>query len=302
MAIFFTNKITNAEDKNMTSSATEDIFFTPSDANYLTLFFIPSPEAVDWASPQSVLISQIKNHFSLQARNLGHVNVNLKCRNGAEILTGMTGQNMDSKFQLFIKGAGFGILWHSFKGALEQKESLQEELPQLSKQKRLSFVRLKISDSVCAKLTNYLDEYKSEDKQKNYGLANRPRFGEGAGCTAFGVSFLEIANLLQKESKEWNVNLSVPISLLGKPVSDQFVPIWKILFSKSWAAENEPHKKISFWDPDLMHQWVHKKYHSQESNQVESFKKIKIGDTLGLYYDYSNLKADDSPIWLTENK
>jgi hypothetical protein len=274
--------------EDMQKAEAHPLFETESKGNYLSLYFIPSPYGVDWSNPRSVLLSNVRNQFSFKPRKLGHVNVHLKCESETEELTGMYSPQMNSKTQILINGAGYGILWHSFPGALEEKELLQLELPNYISENRLSLVRLKISSSVCKKLKNYLSEYKSQNFQKSYGLFNRPRLKEGAGCSAFGVSFLDIANLLQQETKEWQVQLNISEALLGAPVRDEYIPVWRIYNTKSWAQENEPHKKILFWDPDKMHAWTLKN------------KNTEIAGVPGYYKDLSDIEADNSPIWLAE--
>ena len=45
----------------------------------------------------------------------------------------------------------------------------------------------------------YFHEYRDRGYAQNYGLPLRPRYGEGAGCSAFAVSFLDVAGLLASD-------------------------------------------------------------------------------------------------------
>ena len=285
----------------MNTAQAENLFSPSSDSNYITLYSIASPYGVDWSNPRSVLFSQLKNNLTYHARKLGHINVHLQCQGQEEQLTGMTSQTMDSKKRLILYGAGFGILWHSFDGSLEtSKESLKHELPEYVKEDRLSFFRAKISNSTCAKLSRYLKEYREMNVEKAYGLVNRPRHKEGAGCTAFAASFLDVAKMAA-ETTPWQVDLLVPDKLLGIPINDRYVPLWDVLFTNRWANEDEPHKKIRFWDPDLFQQWILKtreEIAGQTTNSV--YKKIELSDAPGIFVDYSHIEADNSPIWLTD--
>ena len=252
---------------------------------FLTFYFIPSPHGVDWKSPRSTLISNLKNQLSLMPRKLGHVNVELSRAGKIEELTGMYSPRMDSIQQILLKGAGFGVMWHSFPGALEKKEDLLEELPAYIKVGRLSFLRLKISLSVFDRLKNYLTDYQELNVQKNYGLANRPLHKEGAGCTAFAVSFLDAVDLLPDVRNQWRVELNVPERLIGSPLRGQYVPISRIAFTKNWAEPTEKYKNIVFWDPDKMHNWV-----LRNTN-------LTVDRAPGHFLDVSTVEVHNSPLW-----
>jgi len=275
------------------------IFQNNPDENYLTLFFIPSPYPIDWSSPKNLLASQIKNQLSGKDRKLGHVNVHLSCKNQEDQLTGMASNNLNSKTQLIIHGSGMGILWHSFAGKVEDKHELMQELPKYIEQERLSYLKIKISDSNCQKLNTYLKEYRQNNVGRNYGLYNRPRYGEGAGCSAFGASFLDIANILGDESKMWMSELLVPEKLLGPPIRDRYVGLWEVYFAEKWANPNEPHEKIVFWEPDKMYQWlIETRSAILKAPEGAKFKIADIAGAPGLKIDLSFIEANDSPIWI----
>jgi hypothetical protein len=267
--------------------------------NFLTLFFIPSPYPIDWSNPQNLLKSQIQNQFSGKERKLGHVNVHLSCQNESDELTGMSSSNLNSKTQLIFHGAGMGILWHSFAGKVEDKTDLMQELPQYIDEKRLSFLKIKISQSNCQKLKKYLKEYRENNVGRNYGLYNRPRYGEGAGCSAFGASFLDIAQILGDESKIWMSEILVPEKLLGPPIRDRYVGLWEVYAAQKWADPSEPHEKIVFWEPDKMHQWlIQTRAAIAQSPTGAKFQIKDIAGAPGLFIDLSFVEAQDSPIWI----
>ncbi len=283
----------------MAENKIHPIFQNDSNENFLTLFFIPSPYAIDWSGPQNLLKSQIKNQFSGQARKLGHVNVHLSCQKEMDDLTGMASSNLNSKTQLILHGAGMGILWHSFEGKVEDKAELIQELPHYISEKRLSMLKVKISQTNCQKLKKYLKEYRENNVGRNYGLYNRPRYGEGAGCSAFGASFLDIAQILGDESKMWMSEILVPEKLLGPPIRDRYVGLWEVYSTLNWAKPEEPHEKIVFWEPDKMHQWLINTREAIQKNPSGAKFQIKdIAGTPGLYIDLSMIEAHDTPIWI----
>jgi hypothetical protein len=263
--------------------------------NTLTLFFIPSPYPIDWSGPSQLFWSNLKNQLSLQARKLGHVNVHLSCDNKPEVLTGMTASNFDAKSRILLHGQGFGILWHSFAGKLEDMSELKQELPQYTKQNRLSFLSVKLSESNCHRLIQYLDEFKQHKVDRYYGLAHRPLFLEGAGCSAFGASFLEVAGIKLQGMDQWSGKVRIAEKLLGAPIRDKYVSLIDLLtMPDSWEKANRPAEEIFFYDPNYMHQWVIK---THQSNQLGLFQAVDIMGAKGLIIDYSSLQATAAPIW-----
>jgi hypothetical protein len=258
----------------------------------LTLYFIPSPYGLSWATPKSITASTILNHLTLKNRNIGHVVVELKTPD-EHILTGMTGDVSESKKLLFFEGIGLGMLFYNYVGRLEKKEELLKELPYQAKANRLNFVTFKISSETSQRLLQYLSEYKQRRCEVRYGLPNKPLLAEGGGCSAFGVSFLEVAGLLKEEfKKEWSYSLKVPESLIGSPISLEKVNFLNIFLRHEWAHENENHRNIFFWDPDTMYKWVRTKLSTANSKE----KSTKFGSH-GLVYDMENIPTPQSPIW-----
>ncbi|MBY0517018.1 MAG: hypothetical protein K2P81_08930 [Bacteriovoracaceae bacterium] len=225
--------------------------------NFLRLFVIPSPFGMDWESPASLARTAALNKFCFKPRFMGHVNVELV---GPDIqeLTGMRAKKLDAVPRVLLKGQGFGVLYHSFEGQLEERAHLVPELKIRAQEKRLSFWQAKLTEAQLIRLKTYLDEYRAENVGQYYGLHNRPLHGEGAGCSAFGVSFLEVAGLLNDELKAaWSNQVRIPLSLSGAPLMDQKVPITKILTqAHRWAMSDEDHKLMTYWDPDRMHRWL----------------------------------------------
>jgi len=263
----------------------------------LTLYFIPSPHGMDWSSPGSLAKSAALNKFSFKSRFIGHVWAEVRC--GEEhVLTGMVGKRFDYFNQLLIEGKGLGILFHSFDGKLEDSKEIEAEMPELIEAGRINYARFKLNEKNCQRLVTYASEYKKNNIERHYGLSNRPRFGEGAGCTAFGASFLDVAGILDTEIlEEWSKTVNVPLELSGPPVRDESVSLLKVILSaKSWARPTDEHKKIFFFDPDSMYAWAQRRIESPES--LGDYKVESIGKMKGIIFDRSNRPAPESPIWL----
>ncbi len=261
----------------------------------LTLYFIPSPLGMDWSSPVNLTFSAVKNIIQFKPRFMGHVFVELKCGETHE-LTGMTSKTFDYMNQLIIEGKGLGILYHSFEGRLEDKNLVQAELKTYLKSGHTNFGRFLLNEKQCQRVTRYLQEYRKNNIGRHYGLANRPRYGEGAGCTAFGVSFLDVLGLLDQDMKEsWSQTINVPLEFSGPPVNQRSVNLLSVLMNAhAWAPENTPHKKLTFWDPDKMHQWVKQKVRLKQN----SYSILKVENAEGVVFDKGHFPAPEGPIWL----
>jgi hypothetical protein len=205
----------------------------------------------------------------------------------------MTGDVSESKKLLFYEGIGLGMLFYNFVGRLEKKEELLKELPLQAKDKRLNFITFKISNETSSRLLQYLSEYKQRRCEVRYGLPNKPLLAEGGGCSAFGVSFLEVAGLLTDEfKKEWSYNLKVPEVLIGSPITQHKVNVLNIFLRHEWAKENEVSRNIFFWDPDTMYKWIENKL-----IKASGAEKTQKYGTHGLVYDSLNSPTPTTPIW-----
>lgn len=270
----------------------------------LTLYFFNTPKGINWNSPKDLLFSVLINSLTFKSHSIGHVAVELSCpQNNYYNLTGMTNLEDPYKKDILVHREGFNVIFKGIKGRLENTSDLTTELTNEFKTgERVNFLTIKISDSNCLKLSTYLEEYKQIGEKENfkdwYGLPNRPRYKEGGGCSAFGVSFLEVAGILRPEYvKNWSYFIRVPKSLIGD--EENKVGIIKLLtLSKDenrWARETENHRDIFFWDPDAMNSWI-KKISAQ--NDSAPFTKVKFLNSIGLYIDESSIEANNSPIWL----
>ncbi len=263
----------------------------------MTLYFIPSPYGIDWTTPSSLAWTALKNKVSLQSRFMGHVFIELDCQ-GQKELTGMRGRNFDYLHQLLVNSRGLGILYHSFDGMLEDKTESEAEIKELSETgERLNFIRFKINAGQCSRAMTYLKEYREKNVGRYYGLANRPLYGEGSGCSAFGASFVEVTGLMTQDFKDgWSQTVNIPLEFAGPPLKDEGVNLLKLMMNASkWAADNEPHQKLMFWSPDLMFNWVQKQITLADKNK--QFSLMEIGKAKGIVFDKSQIPTPLEPIW-----
>ncbi|MBA2405511.1 MAG: hypothetical protein H0V66_12115 [Bdellovibrionales bacterium] len=264
----------------------------------LTLYFIPSPLGMDWSSPANIAISALKNKLTFKPHFMGHVFVELRCGD-KKVVTGMVGKNFDYLNQLLVENRGLGVLYHSFDGHLENRSDVELEIEELSKESgRMNFVRFGLNEGQCERGLTYLKEYRDKKVGRYYGLANRPRHGEGAGCSAFGASFAEVTGVMDIDLQEaWSQTINIPLEFAGPPLKPEGVNLFKLMLNGgSWATEKEPHQKLMFWSPDRMFDWV--KLKVSKSQQEKHFTVTELGKTQGIFLDKSHLPAPSGPIWL----
>lgn len=263
----------------------------------LTLYFIPSPKGLDWSTPSKIAMSALMNKLTFQSHFMGHVFVELNCEKEKQV-TGMIGKNFDYLTQLLVNGRGLGILYHSFDGHLEHKEDVEKEIVELSAEdNRMNFVRFTLNEGQCNRALTYLKEYRENNVGRYYGLANRPLYGEGAGCSAFGASFAEVVGVLDTDLKDaWSQTILIPLAFAGPPLKEEGVNLLKLILNgSSWATEKEAHQKLMFWSPDLMFDWVKSKI--AKAGVEKTFTLAKVGKTQGVVFDKSHFPAPSGPIW-----
>lgn len=267
--------------------------------NHLTLYFIPSPKGMDWSSPANLGWSSLKNKISFQPHFMRHVFVEFQCGQDRQV-TCMIGKNFDYLNQVLVRGTGLGIFFHSFEGTLEKKDEVEAELAGYFKNGGLNFSRYPLNDGQCALISEYLKVYREKDVGRYYGLANRPRYAEGAGCSAFGASLLDVLGILDQDVKDSSSHsVNIPLEYAGPPLRDESVNLLKLMMNAGrWATALEPHKPIFFWDPDKMYKWADEKIAKKNGN----FKVITKENVKGVDFDKSHLPAPGEPIWLQSSE
>lgn len=260
---------------------------------------------IDWTSPRSLATSTIWNTILSRQRTLGHVAVELSCKK-EYVLTGQTGDT-SKRFSLLLgKGYGLGILFHKFPGRLETEELLSKEILRRFKENdNLAAVTFKLQEPTCQALIEYFRDFKSRNVQKYYGLDLRPLHQEGAGCSAFAMSFLKVGNLMLPDFFQyWSYELNIPKELVGGPKTQQRVSIWKLILpwiNHSWLSPDEKNGvPIFFWDPDSMYRWTQKM--AKKNRLSENMKVERIGKIINITYDMRERKLLTQSYWKNGNE
>ncbi len=276
--------------------------------NELIIYSIPAPRQLIWKSPRRLLGTFMSNYAMAKESKggthcIGHVFVGLKV-GGREILAGMTTKDHTEDMVLMKKkGYGIGIIGADMLGRLQTTEKLRKQIPWLCKYERFAFIRYKISNEMGQRLMQYFDEYCEKGCDKHYGGMNRPRYGEGGGCSAFGVSFLDVAGLLREEHfANWTVNVRIPEKLYGGPYTGKHISMAELAakgpLAGSWADEDDPHIKCFMWEPTLIYLWIHERWNEGKGSPDNGLRAETFGSGIGISIDESAAEVPTESIWL----
>ncbi len=278
--------------------------------NSFTIYAFKSSVGVNWKSPKALAKSIVKNealkYFNGNSRLLGHVSIKLQCGE-RKLVTAMTSRAGETKRVVLKKHAGLGVLFHIFPGELESAEKLNREIAIKRRRGQVHSITYLISDEACNKMFNHYDNFIDKLGMYNYGFPVDTLAGEGGGCSAFGVSFLQAAGIAQeKQLKAWSGSVWVPSKYIGPYSSKKYIdnnpnpydhneggenvkliPLILKPGKTAWAKPNEPGARfLSFFDPDTMFQWV--KRLDKEWNRNSNYQKRKFNKSIDLIFDYRN--------------
>jgi hypothetical protein len=271
-------------------------------ADSITVYSVRSPHGLSWKSPRALLASTVRNSLSFgkYTRRIGHVFIELDT-GGKKVLTGMTNvSRSDESKALFKKGLGLGVLFNDFAGELEKPAHLQAELDARYQSGKLSFAKFEISRQTGKRLATYLDQYVARGEEDHYfGGDKEARDGKGAGCSGFGVSFLELAGVLTPKLKEaWLEKVNIPQGLIGR--KDGRVSPLKLVFSKlasRWATSEEPHKHLEIYEPQKMSDWMDAMSTAASAGSIAGVRAVSRGNARGIVVDARDVPTPTDSIW-----
>jgi hypothetical protein len=279
--------------------------------NYITLYAIPSPYPMDWSTITTLAMSFARNQFAVsalgQTHGIGHVAFEVGCTlpNGSRKLV-VTGQAPKDKASMggFIDqakaGEGYSAFFNHVPGRLERRADLEKTLDSLSNvEGEVAFLTLKVSQVSCLEAQRFIQAYDDANVDTRYGLGVRPLYKEGGGCANVGAAVVEVAgpNDFAAISKTWTRTFYIPNELLGGPSNHvglgDVLDYWSYDWSKKTAR---PHKKLFFYDPDLMYNWIKAPKPAQAAwdNSPAKYTRYKINNSPGLLLDYTSTSSPTS--------
>lgn len=275
--------------------------------NTITLFAFKSSVGIDWSSPKALAASVVKNeamrYLNGNERLLGHVAVKLNC--GAnEILTAMTSREGETKRTVLKEHSGLGVLFHIFPGLLENEDKL---VPEISKKRKNGFVHSVtyiIDESACELMLEHYENFIAQGGSHNYGFPLDTLAGEGGGCSAYGVSFLQKAKLnIADHLKAWAGSVWVPNEFIGPYNKEKYtssnqnvhpnleggddVKLVPMLLKPKKTFWAPPHsagaRYLEFFDPDMMFQWIEST--AKNWNRNSPYQYRKFGKSYDIVFD-----------------
>lgn len=275
----------------------------------MTLHLFSSPKGINWSTPWTMTYSTLKNSIvnthGKRAFAISHVFVEVKCDStGEHILRGQTSTDDSNERELLFKlKYGMGVMFHTYKGKYEKEEAILKDMaPYEGSSRRGTFTAL-INAKTCQRLLQWEREYDaSGDWNKYSGLQADPLKGEGAGCSAYGISFMKTAGILEPFTEQWKNIIDVPKRFVGGPLTGNRVDILKLLFHPGARWNNkEPHIHLEAWNPENMLRWV-KKTHDivQHGGELPGYKiQIEtLKDQKSVIVDLRGRATPQGPIWI----
>lgn|GEM_PF-769777 len=282
--------------------------FSALAADQVSLIIINSPKGINWKSPWGLTVSTINNSL-LKFKNkrvfgISHVFINVKCDSlGKDIYRGMTSATDTEERELLLKKKyGLGLMFHGYAGKLEKEDIILRDLTPYSGNDRIAKLTTIISPEACERMLTYVDDYEARGFGKMYsGLQADPLKGGGSSCSAFGVSFLEVAGLLEKEYfTDWREHLYIPKCFIGGPLTGNKVPVTRLLFrpGAKWSNK-EPNIELYAWNPEKMHAWVGRIYDAaQKGKYAKNLVDIKhVGKTKEIIFDKTSYPTPTGNYW-----
>lgn len=278
-------------------------------ADELKLHFMHSPLGINWKTPWNLTVSTLKNQMApvgkKRAYSISHVFVEVKCESqGKHIYRGMTSApGTEDRDLVFKHKYGLGTMFHSYKGVLEKDESIIKDLAPYEGHKRHAELVIKVSPAACARMLSYAEEYEALGYGHMYsGLQADPLKREGSGCSAFGVSFMRVAGLMDNFTDQWKEIINIPTRFIGGPMTGNKVNILYLLThpGAKWT-DKEKHVRLEAWNPERMHSWVKKMYNEVRNGQYEGKWPANVsrkGNTLTLELDMSKRSVPTGPFWI----
>jgi hypothetical protein len=283
---------------------------SPANADEVTLHFIPSPAGIDWSRPQtlaaSTVINQVASYNGGERHEIGHVDVEINCgdRHFFTDVTSVT--NSEEQNDILKLGYGLGIVLTTFQGTMDTSAAIEADLNSMHATGRSSFMQFNVSPDSCTRMLSYYDEYIARGYNNTYsGLNARPRDGQSSGCSAFGMSFLQLAGLqIPLFEQRWMRTLIMPRRFIGSPLTGNHVSILTILlaFSAQWDQNlSDDGILVNAWDPELMNTWTRQAAHALRRGHTLNLPwaatRTMNGNSPGIIVDATNVATPTDPIF-----
>lgn len=242
----------------------------PATANELSFLLYRAPTPLDWSSPGR-LVQSMTNNLGAEVNGtpyphpISHVNIRLQCGKSPAVYRGMTSIKSNGAYlwDFIVRGSSLDTILINQQGRSYEAAEILHWWPLLRERNYTQKIRFLLSGSQCARLQRYLHLYRSTGLENIYGgLRSEPLRGQGAGCSAFAVSLLQVLGVSPEQRfPSWHRELRIPLTLLSTQEQRAAISFLGYLRGRDrgWASPKEPHIVLRFWDPELMFLWAQKK-------------------------------------------
>jgi hypothetical protein len=230
-----------------------------------SLYAIKSPKILDWTTVRSLISTAGRGALGGASHQIGHVYVGYKCDGETEVLTGMTsGKGFSSRNDLFNKGYGMSVLVNDNPGHLQGTEEVTKDIEKyIKKGNRMAIMKMQITNEQCLAMKRWHADYAARTPIIYGGVDKRPLLGEGAGCSAYSMSFIEVADVdFGFFNEKFEMTIHMPQSALGGPnFGNRRVGIMSLYGNRTRLDTPTPNSvEVTLYDPNTMYLWINKQY------------------------------------------
>ncbi|MCC6137222.1 MAG: hypothetical protein IT287_01200 [Bdellovibrionaceae bacterium] len=191
--------------------------------------------------------------------------------------------------------SSLGLLTSRFPGYLLSEETVMQYLKPAIPSGKVRAISFEINYESCVRLQKYYVEYQARGFDRQYsGFTSNLYLGEGAGCAAFAISFLQVAGVLDTYfQKSWSRQLSVPFSLLPEGGNPPTFWGYMLGIEESWATKNEKALSLTIYDPEKIYDWVFAQTNERHISPVRS-KLVLVENALELVVDSQDVTSTEN--------
>ncbi len=245
----------------------------------LNLYAIDSPTRLNWKTPKKLLKTTLRNYMRIghgkrSRHKIGHAYLGFKCDGEVEVISGMTsGKGFKAKESLLKDKVGMSVILIDNNGHFQNHAESSKDIKIFSDTNRISKLQIEITNDQCLLAKQWHEEYSNSESFIYGGVDKRPLRGEGSGCTAYAMSFFEVANVdFNFFNKLFLRTIYIPNDLLGGDYGlGEKVKVKKILADRRLLSVSTPDSlQVDLYDPNDMHEWIKKTWKDVEEGAVNA--------------------------------
>ena len=201
-------------------------------------------------------------HGKRSRHKIGHAYLGFKCDGEVEVISGMTsGKGFKAKESLLKDKVGMSVILIDNNGHFQNHAESSKDIKIFSDTNRISKLQIEITNDQCLLAKQWHEEYSNSESFIYGGVDKRPLRGEGSGCTAYAMSFFEVANVdFELFNKLFLRTIYIPNDLLGGDYGlGEKVKVKKVLRDKRLLSVNSTNSlRVDLYDPNDMYYWIQK--------------------------------------------